>query len=118
MNRDAASGSQTLVVRVCTRLCAVPLAHVVETMRPLPVERIAGMPSFVRGVSIIRGVPTPVVDLGVVLGTPGEAAERFVTLRLGFGKSHLRWARCSDLEFDISTMGGFLRFFEERREKW
>jgi chemotaxis signal transduction protein len=50
-------------------------------MRPLPVERIAGMLSFVRGVSIIRGVPTPVVDLGVVLGTPGEAVDRFVTLR-------------------------------------
>jgi purine-binding chemotaxis protein CheW len=53
MNRDAAMGSRSLVVRVCARLCVVPLAHVVETMRPLPVERIAGTPSFVRGVSII-----------------------------------------------------------------
>ena len=52
-------------------------------MRPLPVEPIAGMPSFVRGVSIIRGVLTPVVDLGDILGTSGGCAERFVTLRLG-----------------------------------
>jgi purine-binding chemotaxis protein CheW len=52
-------------------------------MRPLPVESIAGLPAFVRGVSIIRGVPTPVVDLGAVFGAPGSAAERFVTLRLG-----------------------------------
>jgi purine-binding chemotaxis protein CheW len=52
-------------------------------MRPLPVESIMGMPSFVRGVSIIRGVPTPVVDLGAVLGALGGSAERIVTLRLG-----------------------------------
>jgi purine-binding chemotaxis protein CheW len=83
MTRHAASGSRALVVRVQTCVCAVSLMHVVEIMRPLPVEPIAGMPSFVRGVSIIRGVPTPVVDLGVVLGTAGGVAERFVTLRLG-----------------------------------
>jgi purine-binding chemotaxis protein CheW len=74
---------RSLVVRVQTRVCAVPLGHVVETMRPLPLESIAGMPAFVRGVSIIRGVPTPVVDLGAVLGAPSSAFERIVTLRLG-----------------------------------
>ena len=75
-------------------------------MRPLPVERIAGMPSFVRGVSIIRGVPTPVVDLGVVLGTPGEAAERFVTLRLGDRQVALAVGAVLGVrEFDISTIG-------------
>src|ERR1700730_6787858 len=79
----AARASRSLVVRVQTRVCAVPLMHVVETMRPLPVESITGMPSFVRGVSIIRGVPTPVVDLGAVLGALGGCAERIVTLRLG-----------------------------------
>jgi purine-binding chemotaxis protein CheW len=52
-------------------------------MRPVPVEPIADVPSFVRGVSIIRGVLTPVVDLGAILGMPGGSAERFVTLRLG-----------------------------------
>jgi purine-binding chemotaxis protein CheW len=79
----AAPARQTLLVRVQTRVCAVPLMYVVETMRPLPAESIGGMPSFVRGVSIIRGVPTPVVDLGAVLGAPGGVAGRIVTLRLG-----------------------------------
>jgi purine-binding chemotaxis protein CheW len=83
MNDHAASVQRNLVVRVQTRLCAVPLMHVVETMRPLPIESIGDMPSFVRGVSIIRGVPTPIVDLGAVLGALGGAAERIVTLRLG-----------------------------------
>jgi len=52
-------------------------------MRPLPVEPISGVPSFVQGISIIRGIPTPVVDLGSVLGSPSERAERFVTVRAG-----------------------------------
>jgi purine-binding chemotaxis protein CheW len=83
MTSHAASASQSLVVRVQSRVCAVPLIHVLETMRPLPVEPIDGVPSFVRGVSIIRGVLTPVVDLGAILGMPGGGTERFVTLRLG-----------------------------------
>ena len=77
------SQSRTLVVGVKGRLCAVPLAHVMEIMRPLPFEPISDVPSFVQGISIIRGIPTPVVDLGALLGTPNGAAERFVTLRLG-----------------------------------
>jgi purine-binding chemotaxis protein CheW len=52
-------------------------------MRPLPVEPIPGVPSFVQGVSVIRGIPTPVVDLGAVLGSPRERTERFVTIRVG-----------------------------------
>jgi purine-binding chemotaxis protein CheW len=77
------SGSRVLVLEVESRACAVPLSHVVETMRPLPIDPIAGMPPFVRGLSVIRGAPTPVVDLGALLGTPARAAERFVTLRVG-----------------------------------
>jgi purine-binding chemotaxis protein CheW len=80
---QAAGTRRNLVVRVQSLVCAVPLLHVVETMRPLAVEPIAGMPAFVRGVSLIRGLPTPVVDLGVVLGALGGVAERLVTLRLG-----------------------------------
>ena len=51
-----------LVVMVGARACAIPLDHVAETMRPLPIEPVAGTPGFVRGVSVIRGAPTPVVD--------------------------------------------------------
>jgi purine-binding chemotaxis protein CheW len=75
--------SRTLVVGVQGRLCALPLTHVMEIMRPLPVEPIPAVPSFVQGISVIRGIPTPVVDLGVLLGMPSGVADRFVTLRLG-----------------------------------
>ena len=88
MTDDVLSGSRVLVVEVHGRFCAFPLAHVVEIMRPLPVEAIAGAPSFVRGISIIRGIPTPVVELGVLLGVDNEKtlvgiSARFVTLHLG-----------------------------------
>jgi chemotaxis signal transduction protein len=53
--------SPVLVVMVGTRACAIPLHHVAETLRPLPIQSVAGMPNFVRGVSVIRGTPTPVV---------------------------------------------------------
>lgn len=81
-------GSETspvLVVTVGGRTCAIPLHHVAETMRPLPIERVAGTPNFVRGVSVIRGAPTPVVDLGALLknGEPSATYGRFVTMKLG-----------------------------------
>jgi purine-binding chemotaxis protein CheW len=79
----AAGARKALIVGLKSCVCAVPLTHVIETMRRLPVEPISGVPSFVQGISIIRGIPTPVVDLGAVLGTPSELAERFVTLRVG-----------------------------------
>jgi purine-binding chemotaxis protein CheW len=65
---------RSLVVGVKGRLCAVPLTHVIEIMRPLPVEPISDVPLFVQGVSIIRGIPTPVVDLGALLGAPNGPA--------------------------------------------
>ena len=74
---------RALIVGLKCCICAVPLAHVIEIMRPLPVESLSGVPAFVSGVAIIRGIPTPVVDLAAVLGTPNEAAERFVTMRVG-----------------------------------
>jgi purine-binding chemotaxis protein CheW len=75
---------QGLVCRARTRLCALPLRYVVETMRPLSVVPLAGAAEFVSGMSLIRGTPTPVVDLGVLLLPlePGMTT-RFVTLRLG-----------------------------------
>ena len=70
---------------VGARACAFPLDHVAETMRPLPIEPIAGTPIFVCGVSVIRGAPTPVVDLKALLENGGNSASfgRFVTLKLG-----------------------------------
>lgn len=65
-------------------LCAFPLAHVVEIMRALPTRALANAPEFVRGISIIRGEPLPVVDLALVLGavSAGELT-RFVVVRSG-----------------------------------
>jgi purine-binding chemotaxis protein CheW len=77
-----AGAKKALIVGLKSCVCAVPPAYVIETMRPLPVEPISGVPLFVRGVSILRGIPTPVVDLGTVLGTPSEQPDRFVTLRV------------------------------------
>ena len=72
-----------LLVRVGTQLCALLLEHVAETMRPQPVRALAGMPPFVRGVAVIRGLPVPVVDAAAVLGEEGVAspATRFVALK-------------------------------------
>jgi len=55
-------------------------------MRPLPVEFVGGAPEFVSGLSIIRGVPLPVVDTGSLLGEKGPPHTRFVIVKAG---SHL-----------------------------
>src|ERR1700733_14675484 len=81
----------SLLFRVRARLCALPLAHVVETMRPLPVEAMAGAPRCVRGLAIIRGAPIPVVDVAELLGegsvqtdtgTRSQPAARFVAVKV------------------------------------
>ncbi|HEX2657301.1 MAG TPA: chemotaxis protein CheW [Polyangia bacterium] len=78
-----APGAPALICRVRDRLCALPLEHVVETMRPLPIETLASMPRFLRGLARARGNPLPVVDLGALLG--GDTAARptrFVMVRV------------------------------------
>ncbi len=77
------AGAPSLVCRVGALLCALPLAHVGETMRPLPVQPLSGVPSFVRGVAIVRGRPTPVVDATALLLDTTGAAGRFVTVSPG-----------------------------------
>jgi purine-binding chemotaxis protein CheW len=74
-----------LLLRAGGQLCALPLAHVDETMRPQPVRAVAGAAPFVRGVAVIRGLPVPVVDAASVL-TQAEASSngtRFVVLETG-----------------------------------
>jgi purine-binding chemotaxis protein CheW len=73
----------SLFCRVSAHLCALPLENVVETMRPLPVEFVSGAPEFVSGLSIIRGVPLPVVDTGLLLGGRGSPHTRFVIVKAG-----------------------------------
>jgi purine-binding chemotaxis protein CheW len=73
-----------LVTRVGGVACALPIAHVVETTRPLPVETIGaddGALALVDGLAMIRGEPVPVVDARRLLGVSGAAATRFVVVR-------------------------------------
>jgi purine-binding chemotaxis protein CheW len=71
----------SLVFRAGSLLCALSLDEVIETMRPLETRPLAGTPSFVRGISVLRGVPTPVLDVSRLLGGgPGEI-DRFVAVR-------------------------------------
>jgi purine-binding chemotaxis protein CheW len=74
-----------LIVRVPSALCAFPLAEVIETMRPLPVESLANTPDFIQGVSRIRGAAVPVIQLSALFGEDHrcDSATRFVTLRVG-----------------------------------
>lgn len=72
-----------LLFRVRTRLCALPLAHVVETMRPLPIEPLSGAPVAVKGLALIRGSPLPVVALAALLDGGEEHSNRFVTVKTG-----------------------------------
>jgi len=105
VRRDSqgADRQPALLVRAADRLCAVPIAHVIEVMRPLPVERMSGAPSFVQGLAIIRGTPMPVVDLGVLTGGR-PASGRFVTLRLG----DRRAAMAVDAVVDVRVLDGWL----------
>ncbi|MBL8795484.1 MAG: chemotaxis protein CheW [Planctomycetia bacterium] len=80
-----AHGTQSVVLlRAGLRTCALPLMSVVETMRPLPVVPVADTPAPVRGLAVIRGQPTPVIDLNQLLGSSEALADgRFVLLRVG-----------------------------------
>jgi purine-binding chemotaxis protein CheW len=73
--------------RVASRICALPVSHVEETMRPPRVEPLPETPSFVTGASIVRGVPTPVVDLGDFLsGERLPAPRRAITVKIDGGR--------------------------------
>lgn len=70
-----------LLCRVSRQLHAIPIEHVIEVMRMLPIEPVASAPSYVRGVSIVRGVPTPVVDTGLLTGGTETLARRLVEIK-------------------------------------
>lgn len=56
-------------------------------MRPLPTEWVPKAPPYVRGVAIVRGTPTPVVDLNLLLGVDDASPPaRLVTLKLEAGR--------------------------------
>jgi purine-binding chemotaxis protein CheW len=72
-----------LVVRSQKWLCAIPVRDVIETYRPVPVQRIAGVPAYVRGLAVVRGQAVPVVSLSALLnGKVMSRGSRFVSLRV------------------------------------
>ena len=79
----AIDANVSLLCRVGTLLCAFPLEHVAETMRPMPVEVVPGAPEYVAGMSIVRGEALPVVALARLFGGEDDAAGRLVVLRHG-----------------------------------
>lgn len=79
---DALSGQHyRLLCRAGTHLCAIPIDRVIEIMRMLPIREVAGAPRYVRGLSIIRGAPLPVVDIGRLIGDHAATPERLITIR-------------------------------------
>lgn len=109
------SPARCLLVQVRGLLCALPLEHVAETMRPLAVRAVPGAPPFVSGAAVIRGVPVPVVDAAVVLGLEQSPrpAGRFVTLRaagrrVAFAVDQVRGVRDID-QSHIGTLPPLLR---------
>jgi purine-binding chemotaxis protein CheW len=84
-NHAARREAPVLIVAVGGYTCAIPLHHVVETMRPVAIHPIGAMPHFVRGVSVIRGAPIPVIDLRALLENEETSGTfgRFVTLKIG-----------------------------------
>ena len=77
----ARGGFPALLIRGGGPVFALPLESVAEVMRPLPIEPLGGMPAFVLGVSVIRGLPTPVADLTGLVGGVSVPPSRFVTVR-------------------------------------
>ncbi|HYQ46781.1 MAG TPA: chemotaxis protein CheW [Polyangiaceae bacterium] len=83
---QAGPGRRHAVVlcQVGSVVCALPLEHVAETLRPLPIETLSGTAHFVDGLSIIRGAPVPVVDLARLLGNAtDEPRTRLVVVKIG-----------------------------------
>lgn len=72
-----------LLCRTGVHLCAVPLEHVIEVMRALPIRPVSGAPRYVSGLCIIRGAAVPVVDVGLLIGDRPTRTERLITVRTG-----------------------------------
>ena len=73
-----------LLVRVAGAICGLTVSDVIETMRPLPVEPLANMPDFMRGIALIRGAAVPVIELAAVFDARSSSrTARFVTIRVG-----------------------------------
>ncbi|MCE9582140.1 MAG: chemotaxis protein CheW [Planctomycetes bacterium] len=76
-------GDPFVLVELDNLVFALPISNVLEVLRPLPVEPVPGAPTVVSGLSIIRGEPTPVVNLRRLVGAPPAPPSRFLVVRAG-----------------------------------
>lgn len=96
-----------LVFRAGPLLCAMRLDEVVETLRPLETQPLAGTPAFVLGISVLRGVPTPVIDVARLLGGGAGTVERFIAVRTERGAVALATGAVLGIRsVDASATGG------------
>ncbi|MFZ1990435.1 MAG: chemotaxis protein CheW [Alphaproteobacteria bacterium] len=72
-----------LMFRTAGHVAALPISHVVETLRALPIESVSGAPPHVIGLSIIRGAPTAIVDTALLFGREPTKHQRTVVVRVG-----------------------------------
>jgi purine-binding chemotaxis protein CheW len=80
-SHHGAAADRWLLCRTDARHIALPVAQVVETMRMLPVEHLAGAPPIVRGLAVIRGLLTPVIDPAMLFDDAAGGRERLVIVR-------------------------------------
>jgi purine-binding chemotaxis protein CheW len=98
-----------LLCRIGSRIGALAVKDVRETMRPLSIESLTGTPPFVLGVSIVRGSAVPVIDASRLLdpsALPSAAitspsSARFVSLNLGNRTAVL----AVDAVLDVRSLG-------------
>jgi purine-binding chemotaxis protein CheW len=101
------SGLKMLLCRAGSTVCGLRIGSVAETMRPLPIEPIHGMPAFVSGLSIVRGTPVPVVDLARLLGDESVAPPaRFVVVKTDRGRVVLAVSEVTGIRtLDAKSLG-------------
>jgi purine-binding chemotaxis protein CheW len=75
--------NRLLVVRAANHSYGLNVADVMEIMRSLPIEPMAGAPEMVLGLSVIRGMPVPVVALAALFKARDRPPTRFVVVRTG-----------------------------------
>src|SRR4051794_7040755 len=102
-----AGEATSLVFRAGSLLCALGVDDIIETMRPLPTRPLAGTPAFVLGISVLRGVPTPVIDVARLLGGGSGEAERYVAVRTERGAVALATGAIVGIRsVDLDSAGG------------
>jgi purine-binding chemotaxis protein CheW len=80
----------------------------------MPVEAIAGMPSFVRGVAVIRGAPTAVVDAAALVSGVASHPTRFVTMKIGMRRIALAVDRVVGVvEIPLSSLRALPPLFQD-----